>query len=61
MRKIETLRVLSNYGYCPVVSADELKNWKYEKAYPSNPEFRDWLYTDNQPELKERKQQTQKL
>ncbi|MFW6248842.1 MAG: type II CRISPR RNA-guided endonuclease Cas9 [Bacteroidota bacterium] len=57
LRKIETLTVLSNYGYCPKINEDDLKNWKYKKTYPNNTSLMDWLYTDNQNETEVRKKQ----
>ncbi|MBN2161389.1 MAG: hypothetical protein JXR25_00385 [Pontiellaceae bacterium] len=45
LRKIETLKVLSKYGYCPALSEDELKAWQSKKVYPANQTFRDWCGT----------------
>lgn len=47
LRKIETLKVLSEYGYCPALSQEELKNWRYKKIYPCNDAFRQWYLTGN--------------
>jgi len=46
LRKIETLKVLSDFGYCPKLSIEELDNWRYKKIYPENKHFRDWWLTD---------------
>ena len=47
LRKIETLKVLSEYGYCPVLSEDELKAWQSKKVYPENSAFREWCKTSD--------------
>ncbi len=46
LRKIKTLEVLSEFGYCPKLSHDELNNWRYKKVYPTNQAFRHWWMTD---------------
>jgi CRISPR-associated endonuclease Csn1 len=47
LRKIKTLEVLINNNMCPL-SIEELKKWrKNKKAYPNNPEFIEWLKTDD--------------
>lgn len=46
IRKINTLRVLSKNNFCPKITEEELKNWKYKKKYPQNPEFQEWLRTN---------------
>ncbi|MCF8225399.1 MAG: type II CRISPR RNA-guided endonuclease Cas9 [Bacteroidales bacterium] len=46
LRKIATLSVLSEFGYCPKLTKQELESWRYEKIYPQNEEFRNWLKTD---------------
>lgn len=46
LRKINTLIVLSENGYCPELATEELYNWRYKKVYPANEAFRDWLLTD---------------
>ena len=49
LRKIETLSLLSNNGFCPPLSDLELENWRNHKIFPKeNEEFRNWLKTDNQ-------------
>ena len=45
LRKIETLKVLSEAGFCPALSMDELKAWQSKKVYPENSAFRDWCKT----------------
>ncbi len=47
IRKIAVLKVLSEAGYCPRLSTDELEQWRYKKVYPNNIEFRNWWLTDN--------------
>ena len=43
-RKIETLKALSAYGYCPLLTDEELDLWRYKKIYPQNISFRrSWL------------------
>jgi len=45
LRKIETLKVLSQAGFCPSLSEEELKAWQSKKIYPANQAFRDWCKT----------------
>ncbi|WP_236937489.1 hypothetical protein [Flavobacterium columnare] len=47
LRKYETLKVLSINGMCPL-SVEEVEQWKKSgfKEYPLNPEFLDWLRTN---------------
>ena len=47
VRKVNTLKVLSDYGYCPGLDKEELKNWLYKKIYPQNELFNDWWKTDD--------------
>lgn len=47
LRKIETLKVLSEAGFCPSLSIDDLKNWQSKKIYPSNIPFREWCKTSD--------------
>jgi CRISPR-associated endonuclease Csn1 len=47
LRKIETLKVLMRHGYCPSLTEEALHLWKQKKQYPSDPEFRAWLATDD--------------
>ena len=46
LRKINVLKILSEYGFCPELSSKELKNWRYKKIYPANKKFLDWQETD---------------
>ena len=46
LRKIQILDVLSNYGYCPALSKNELDSWRYKKVYPTNTSFLSWQKTD---------------
>lgn len=48
LRKIELLKVLSQNGYCPELSIEELDNWRYQKIYPANSAFLDWQKTDEE-------------
>ncbi|MFZ5939931.1 MAG: type II CRISPR RNA-guided endonuclease Cas9 [Bacteroidota bacterium] len=48
LRKIQTLRVLSSAGFCPELTEQELSAWRYEKKYPENEAFREWLRTDDE-------------
>ncbi|MCK4983594.1 MAG: hypothetical protein KAS17_11755, partial [Victivallaceae bacterium] len=47
LRKLAVLEILSKYDYCPSLSADELNDWRREKIYPVNKNFREWLLTDD--------------
>lgn len=51
LRKIQLLSILSEYGYCPVLSKNELENWRYRKIYPNNLPFLNWQKT-NEIQLK---------
>ncbi len=46
LRKIATLKVLAEYGYCPGLTKEELDLWRYKKIYPLNNSFRNWWLTD---------------
>lgn len=48
IRKINTLKTLIEFGYCPVLSAEELKNWQYNKIYPGNEIFKNWWLTSDE-------------
>ncbi|QIA07850.1 type II CRISPR RNA-guided endonuclease Cas9 [Draconibacterium halophilum] len=50
LRKIETLKALSEYGYCPHLASEELDLWRYKKIYPKNISFRNWWHTDEDSE-----------
>ncbi len=42
LRKIETLKILIKYDFCPFLSEEELKLWHTRKIYPMNDEFMCW-------------------
>ncbi len=46
IRKIETLKVLFTYDYCPKLSETDLNIWRYQKKYPENESFMNWQKTD---------------
>jgi CRISPR-associated endonuclease Csn1 len=46
LRKIETLKALSEAGFCPRLEENELKEWRYNKVYPQNENFINWWRTD---------------
>lgn len=46
LRKIEVLKVLMRYGWCPPVSEEDLHLWHVKKQYPLNEEFLKWQRTD---------------
>uniref|UniRef100_UPI0032171DED type II CRISPR RNA-guided endonuclease Cas9 n=1 Tax=uncultured Draconibacterium sp. TaxID=1573823 RepID=UPI0032171DED len=48
VRKVNTLKVLSAYGYCPNLSVEELRNWQYKKEYPNNETFKNWWRTNEE-------------
>lgn len=52
LRKYETLKVLSLYGMCPL-SIEDVEEWKKSgfKNYPLNPEFLNWLKTDEDTQV----------
>ncbi|MBL7012448.1 MAG: hypothetical protein ISR85_05920 [Kiritimatiellales bacterium] len=47
LRKIETLKVLSEAKLCPPLKANELNAWRYDRTYPANAAFRDWCKTSD--------------
>lgn len=47
LRKIKLLKTLSREGFCPPLTADELKLWRSSKVYPTNEAFRLWQLTDD--------------
>jgi len=47
LRKIETLKVLSDEGLCPKLEMSELNAWRYDRKYPSNTLFRNWCRTSD--------------
>ena len=48
LRKIETLKVLIKYDFCPYLSEEELKLWHTRKIYPKNDEFMCWQQTNEE-------------
>lgn len=46
LRKIEVLKVLVKYGWCPALSEEDLNNWHVAKQYPMNKSFLEWQKTD---------------
>lgn len=46
LRKIALLKVLSEYGYCPELTNEELSNWRYKKVYPKSEGFLEWSKTN---------------
>lgn len=52
LRKIRTLRVLSEVGFCPALSEEELKAWQSKKVYPANSAFREWCKTSDPKDKK---------
>ncbi|MBR8535470.1 type II CRISPR RNA-guided endonuclease Cas9 [Carboxylicivirga sediminis] len=58
LRKINTLKLLSEFNYCPKLTTEELDAWRYKKIYPSNMAFRHWWMTDNDTDVDTRKAQT---
>ncbi len=45
LRKIETLKALSEFDFCPALTTEELNSWRYQKIYPQNEAFRSWWLT----------------
>ncbi|HNQ69436.1 MAG TPA: HNH endonuclease domain-containing protein, partial [Bacteroidales bacterium] len=48
LRKIQTLKVLSEYGFCPTLTESDLNMWRFKKIYPENLDFRKWWVTDDE-------------
>ena len=46
LRKIELLKLLVEYGWCPYIPEQALKDWRFHKKYPMIQEFMDWQKTD---------------
>ncbi len=46
LRKIELLKLLVEYGWCPYIPEQALKDWRFQKKYPMIQEFLDWQKTD---------------
>lgn len=50
LRKIETLKVLVKYGWCPYLSDEALHIWHVDKKYPMDESFLTWQRTDESME-----------
>ena len=46
LRKIEVLKVLLKYGWCPPLSDEDLHLWHVKKEYPLDDAFLAWQRTD---------------
>lgn len=46
LRKIEVLKVLVRYGWCPYLSPESLHAWHVKKQYPMDEDFLQWQRTD---------------
>ena len=46
LRKIEVLKVLLKYGWCPTLSEEALHLWHVKKQYPLDEAFLSWQRTD---------------
>ena len=47
LRKIETLKVLVDLGWCPYLSIEQLADWRYKDIYPKEDEFILWQRTSD--------------
>jgi CRISPR-associated endonuclease Csn1 len=47
LRKIEILKVLIEYGWCPYLSAEDLHKWHTKKIYPMDDAFISWQRTND--------------
>lgn len=47
LHKIQILKVLMDNDMCPRLTNEELATWRTKKQFPTNPEFREWLKTDD--------------
>ena len=47
LRKIELLKVLVANDLCPLLTLEDLDNWRFRKQYPMNEEFLQWQRTDD--------------
>lgn len=45
LRKIELLKVLSEYDFCPPLKNEDLDNWRFKKLYPQSEQFKEWYLT----------------
>lgn len=46
LRKIEVLKVLIKYGWCPKLTDEQLQLWHTKKQYPNNETFMTWQRTN---------------
>lgn len=46
LRKVEVLKVLVRYGWCPYLSDEALHDWQVKKVYPMDQDFMLWQRTD---------------
>lgn len=47
LRKIEVLKVLVKYGWCPYLSPEDLQLWHTKKQYPKSDDFMLWQRTND--------------
>lgn len=47
LRKIELLKILIRYDFCPPLSDGQLSTWRQKKQYPIDGEFLRWQRTDD--------------
>lgn len=47
LRKVKTLTILSDLGFCPTLSADMLNGWMKNGKYPLTDDFMIWQRTDD--------------
>ena len=47
LRKIEVLKVLVNFGWCPYLSPEALHQWHVKKTYPMDEAFISWQRTND--------------
>ncbi len=50
LRKIEVLKVLIKYAWCPPISEEQLHLWHTKKQYPQSEAFMDWQHTNENSE-----------
>ena len=52
LRKIRLLKVLSDNGFCPLLTKEELSAWRLKKIYPvKNEAFMAWQATDDKEDI----------
>ena len=51
LRKIEILKVLIEFGWCPYLSSEDLHNWHTKKEYPMNDDFLSWQRTNDNSDV----------